>query len=167
MNIKKILGEIKKSKKYLEWSKGHKEYILSNVFVMLEDSENIGDIQFGFCDHKGEKITSFVFDKEVKDMFEDDIFKKPESKVSKIEIEEVKIEIEEALKIANQSNEKYYPSEFATKKMLILQNIEGVIWNTTFITKSFNMINFKIDAKEGKLLKHEKKSLLQLGSNLN
>ena len=167
MNLKNILNKIKESKEYVGWFKEHKEYFLSNVFIMLEDSENIGDIQFGFCNDTGEKITSFIFNEKIKDKFEDDIFKKPGSKVSKIEIEEAKIEIEDALKIANKSNKEYYPTEFATKKMLILQNIEDMIWNITFITKSFNMINFKIDAKEGKLLKHEKKSLLQLGSNVN
>ena len=167
MDVKKVLNQVKESKEYGKWVKTHKDYFLSNVFIMLEGNEEIGDVQFGFCDKKGDKITSFIFNKEFKEKFEDDLFKRPEAKVSKVNIEDVKVEVLDALEIANKSNEKYYPTEFATKKILILQNIDGIQWNITFITKTFNMINFKIDAIKGLLLTHEKKSLLQLGSNLN
>ena len=157
-NAHRILIE---SKEYKDWKNKNKDYFLVNAFVILENGENIIDVQFGFTNEKGEKITSFIICNGVKEVFDDELFKRPKDKVEELVLDDVNVKIKGALEIANKANEEKYPSEVANKKILILDR-NG--WNVTFITDTFSMINFKIDFAGG-LISSEKKSLLSLGSN--
>ena len=166
MNVKTALKILDKDDGFNSWMKKHKNFYFANAFVMLQDTESIDSVQLGYCNKKGDKITSFIVSEDEVKMFTDEVFKRPESKVSAVDVEDIKVDIEDVLKKANGYREKNYPTDTSNKKVFILQDSDkGVIWNVTFITDSLNVLNFKIACKDGKLLEHNKTSLLQFRSN--
>ncbi len=166
MDVKTALEIVGKDKEFDSWKKKHKDFYFANAFVMLQGTESIDSVQLGYCNKKGDKITSFIVSESEVKMFTDEMFKRPETKVGAVNVDEIGIDIGQVLKKANGFREKMYPTDTANKKVFILQNSDkGMIWNVTFITDSLNVLNFKIACKDGKLLKHNKTSLLQFRSN--
>ena len=166
MKVKDAFKILEKDKKFKCWQKKNVDFFLTNVFIMIQGSDEINKIQIGYCNKKGDKITSFIVDKDSIVQFSDKIFKEPTSKVEMIDINNVKISVNVALRNANKAQEKYYPAAVSTKKILLLQNQGNrEIWNITFVTNSLEILHFNIDCKDGRLLMHEKTSLLQFRSN--
>ncbi len=52
------------------------------------------------------------------------------------------------------------PEEEITKKIIILQQKESPLWNITYITKSLNILNLKVDAISGKLLEQKTENIM-------
>ena len=166
MKVKDALKRLEKDKIFKIWKEKNKDFFLINAFIMIQGSDDIDNIQIGYCNKKEKKITSFIVDENNIEQFSDDIFKEPGSKVHKIDVKNIKIDVVEALKRANNAQEKYYSAVICNKKILLLQNQgKGEIWNMTFITNSLEVLHFNIDSKNGELLMHEKSSLLQFRSN--
>jgi len=83
--------------------------------------------------------------------------------IPELEIEEVKIEFSEAIKSA--LKEALPETEFS-KIIAILQNIDGKnVWNFTLMNKSFHILNVRIDAESGNLIKKEPINLVQFDSD--
>lgn len=166
MKVKDALKRLEKDKIFKDWKKKNVDFFLANAFIMIEGSDKIDKIQIGYCNKKEDKITSFIVNENNINQFSDNIFKKPDAHVIKINIKNVNIDVENALERANKLQKKYYPVTVSTKKILLLQNKrEREIWNITFITNSLEILHFNIDSKSGELLMHEKNSLLQFRSN--
>jgi len=166
MKVKDALKKLEKDKKFKDWQKKNGDFFLTNAFIMLQGNDEINKIQIGYCNKKGDKITSFIVEKNNIEQFSDKIFKEPNAKVSKIDIKNVNVDVIEALVVANKAQEKYYPTVICNKKILLLQNQDkGELWNITFITNSLEVSHFNIGCKNGELLMHEKSSLLQFRSN--
>ncbi|MCK5107641.1 MAG: hypothetical protein KAQ83_02860 [Nanoarchaeota archaeon] len=158
MEFKKALDKLVKGPVFSDWYNDNKEFFLANLFV--DESE----LQFGYCRKEDSKIVSFIVKEDNIEKFEDEVFKRPEAKTIKLNIECVDVGIDRAMGLVEAEKEKSYAIEDVTKKIIILHNSDkGPIWNITLITKSFNMINIKIDAKKGNILSSGKRSLLQLG----
>ncbi|MDD5086981.1 MAG: hypothetical protein PHV16_04475, partial [Candidatus Nanoarchaeia archaeon] len=137
-------------------NKKNKKSKLAYAFTMDEDA----NWQFGYYNNETDMISTFIVDKCISLNESQEIFKKPGDKVKCINLEEVKINFEKALEKAEQTRKKYYPNETVNKKIAILQNIkQGQLWNITFVTHSFKTINIKINALNGKLIRHEVVSL--------
>ena len=165
MEVKKALQLLENNSEFKSWKSKHKSYFIINVFVMLEPQQKIESIQIGYSTKNGKKITSFIVSKDNIELFTDEVYKRPEKKLNKLNMEKVKTTISQAITQAEKQKQLIYPTEEVTKKIIILQNEKGEQWNITFVTKSFNMLNIKISATSGTLLEHKKTSLLQLGSN--
>ena len=166
MNVKDALKKLKKDNKFKDWQKKNKDFFLTNAFIMIQNGDDINKIQIGYFNKKEKKITSFIVDGDNIGQFSDEIFKEPDSKVNKIDVNKVKIDVVEALRIANKAQEEYYSAVVCNKKILLLQNQgKGELWNITFITNSLEILHFNIDCNNGELLMHEKRSLLQFRSN--
>jgi hypothetical protein len=166
MKFKDAFKLLEKDKKFKDWQKKNENFFLSNAFIMIKGSDKINKIQIGYCNKKEDKITSFIVEKNSIEQFSDKIFKEPNTQVSKIDIKNINIDVIEVLDEANKAQKKYYPAVLCNKKILLLQNQgNGELWNITFITNSLEILHFNIDCKKGKLLMHEKSSLLQFRSN--
>jgi hypothetical protein len=162
MEFKKALNKLIKTKEFKDWHNDNKDFFLTNAFV------KDGQMQIGYCRKEDNKIVSFIVHDKGIEKFEDEIFKRPDSKLREINIENVEIDVNKALKFAQENKEKFYPQEDINKEIIILHNSDnGEVWNITLISNSFNMLNFKINAKNGELISREKKSLLQLGKEIN
>lgn len=161
MKLKDVLEKLGKSKTFQEWQKSNKKCYLSHVFIMLGEKE---DCQVGYYNKEKDKITSFIIDEKIEVSQESDIFKKDRKIVEKLDIDKVKIDFEDAVKIANKFQRENYTKEIPIKKIIVLQNLEiGQVWNITYISNSFNTLNIKIDAKTGKIKNHEIVSLFSFG----
>ncbi|HLD42296.1 MAG TPA: hypothetical protein VJB06_04615, partial [archaeon] len=62
---------------------------------------------------------------------------------------------DKAIGICDAFRKKNYPSENSIKTIIVLQNLSiGQVWNLTYLTSAFSTLNIKIDASNGKILKH-------------
>ncbi len=161
MDLKPALKLLEESKDYKDWHKKNKNTSFSYAFRIPQEMPD--EWQLGFYDKKKDKITTFVVNGSAISMrAEEEIFKREETKISGIEIEKVNITFEGAIGKASEFQSKNYPKDKSVKTIAILQNISsyGNIWNITYITESFNTLNMKIDASNGRVLEHSLSSVL-------
>lgn len=118
------------------------------------------DWQYDFYDKKSKKITSFKLDNEIRVVDEESkVFQKEDVELEKLDLEDIKVDLAEALlKVEKIRKEK--TSEGINKKIIILQCIEVPLWNISFLTSGFNILNVKINAVDGKIISEKFESLL-------
>ena len=161
MELKSILNRLKKSKDFRMWEKNNVNAFFSYAFKILKE-ENFAGWRIGFYNKDNSKITTFSVNKdEIQINQEDDVFKKPDMSVNKINMEKLKLPFEKILHKAEAFKGKNYPKELEEKIIVILQNLDnlGDIWNITYITKAFNTLNIKVNAENGKILQHKLSSI--------
>ena len=161
MELKSILNKLKKSKDFRMWEKNNANTFFSYAFKILKE-ENFDGWQIGFYNKDNDKITTFSVNKDkIQINQEDDVFKKPDISVNKINMEKLKLPFEKIFQKAEAFKGKNYPKETEEKIIVILQNLDsfGNIWNITYITKSFNTLNIKVNAENGEILQHKLSSI--------
>ena len=107
------LKELKESSLFREWQNQHQSSFLSHFFSQINNVlEGKSGWEIGFYIPEHNKITVFLESKEnfqIKP--EDDVFKKDESKVEELSLDEIKINYEEASKTFNENVNKLFPNE--------------------------------------------------------
>ena len=164
MELKQALKILEESKEFKEWSKNNKGSFLSYAFKM-DEANTEGQWQLGFYHKETDKVAPFIIGKNnVELQEEEEIFKKPETKVEPIDIKKVKLSFKEIMKKAEEFQKKHYSAELVDKTISILQNIEeySTIWNITCVTRSFRTLNMKISPENGKIESHDISSLMDL-----
>ncbi len=126
----------------------------------MSDMEKLEDAvwQIDFYDENSDKITSYMMDKEIKVNENSEAFKKPETKVEELNIKEVKTSFDEAYKKSKKIIES--KAEEPEKVIVLLQKQKIPVWNISFITKKFNILNVRINASNGRLMEEKLISLL-------
>ena len=77
-------------------------------------------------------------------------------------IEELKLDkLKISLKDALSKIEKKYPKDAPNKVIIILQFVKVPVWNISFLTSSFNLLNVNIDAEKGNIIKESIKPLFE------
>lgn len=143
---------------FKRWDNEHPQNFLSHFFVALNyNFVPKVDWEIGLFDPVDNKITVFV---PLEDGFEikpaDDVFKKKESKVEKLLLDDIKITFETALNTFKENLPEFFPNEQLGDGFVILQTFqEKTIWNFTFVTKSLKFVNLKIDAVDGGVAEHQ------------
>jgi len=162
MKIKELLKGLDTSKDFQAWRKKNPASFLAHVFKMIDEA-NKDDWQVGFY-NPDDTITTFIVTKDdVKALPEAEIFKKPDAKIMQLDMDDIKIEMGDAIEKARNLQKKEYPKELPTKEIIILQKLDiGQLYNITLVTQSFNTLNIKVDAKTGKVIKHKLISLVDL-----
>lgn len=153
MEITDILDRLEKNKEFKEWKEKNKTSFLVHVFKLLDDA-NKDDWQVGYY-NKDDTITTFIITPDdIKIAETENIFKKPEAKIRKLEKDKIKIDITQALQTAEKIQATEYKQEIPFKIITILQKLDiGQVYNVTYITQSFKALNLKIDSSSGKVLK--------------
>jgi len=161
MEIKDVLKRLEGSSEFKEWKKKNKDSFLAHVFKMLDEA-NKNDWQIGYY-NKDDTITTFILTPRGINIAEtENIFKRPEAKVKRLEKEKIKIDITKALEKAEKIQTKEYKQEMPFKIITILQRLDiGQVYNITYITQSFKVLNFKIDSSSGKVLKKSLKPIME------
>ncbi len=121
--------------------------------------------QFGYFDDETENITTYVMKPEgIIAQKPDETMKEPESVIHSLDMEGVTIFEVEAHKIAMGVVTIEYNAIPVSVQIYLLQNDAelGPIWNITFITNTYEVVNVKIDVREGVVLRHKKHSLLDM-----
>lgn len=160
MEIISLLDKLEQDGSFKEWKKENQFSYLAHVFKLLDDA-NVDDWQIGYY-NKDDTITTFIITPgEIKKAETENIFKKPDAKIRKLDKEKIKIDITEALQTAEKIQTKEYKSETPFKIITILQNLDlGQVYNITYVTQTFNVLNFKIDSSTGKVLAKSLKSVM-------
>ena len=165
MELKPALKNLENDKSFRSWRKSNKNDYLSYAFKILMEGKD-EDWQFGFYSKKKNTITTFVIEgNKICIRKDEEIFKREEDEVEEININDVKLNLNEIMKITQDYEKKNYPREKNLKIIAILQKIEklGTIWNITFITESFNTLNIKVDSSDGKILEHRLEQIISFG----
>jgi len=160
MQLKLVIKKLEASSMFKKFKEKHPDFYLVHAFMMVE--KGLSEWQIGYYSKKKDKIVVFDVGKEIQQNPESDVFKKGGS-VKKVELDKVKMSFDDALELADKHIKKKYSAESVTKKIFILQKVDNLMWNVTFVTQAFNLINLKIDAATGKMFHDERTSILKLG----
>ncbi len=161
MEIKKIVEKLEGTSEFKEWHKENKKSYLAHLYKIVDDATK-GIWQIGYY-NENNTITTFVIEEDdIKIIPEQEIFQKIKKKVWELDLKDVKLDIAKALDIAKKFQKKDYPMNEALKIMVVLQNVaDNTIYNISYMTKSFNTLNMKIDSSDGKVLSHELIPMMQ------
>lgn len=149
----------KEYKRLLQSEVFNKKGFFCSAFIMSEYKELKNSVwQLDFFDSKENRITSYLMEKEIKIADKLEVFKEESTSIEKLDLPEIKISLDKSLEIANKTLEK--TKETPTKTIIILQQLSKPLWNISFVTTSFNLVNTKINAINGSILEHTSSSLL-------
>jgi hypothetical protein len=153
MEILNLIKRLEESPEFKDWIEKNKGSFLAHIFKMLDDA-NQDDWQVGYY-NKDDTITTFILTpNEIKVAQTENIFKKPDAKIEKLQKEKIKVDITLALQTAEKIQATEYKNEIPYKIITILQKLDmGQVYNITYITQSFKVLNFRIDSSSGKVLK--------------
>ncbi len=161
MSVIDVVKRLEKSKEFSSWRKIHHEAYLAHAFRML-DKPNESIWQIGYFNPASNLISVFVVDKDITKNEDAEVFKEQEKLVNTLDLKDMKINEDAALKKAEAVLNEKYKGMSVYKTFMILQNIEefGTVWNITFITQQFKTVNVKIDAKSGECKQDKMVSLI-------
>jgi hypothetical protein len=145
--IKKFLKEIKQSKEFIDWKEKNKDAYLASIFYST-------DLQGDFYSPENDNLTSFTITNKV-NLQEAEIFRKEKKQIKELKLDEVKIDLEKVKEIVSG-----ILKEETTKEIIILQNLNVPLWNITYITKSMNIFNIKINAISGEVIENKTENIL-------
>lgn len=158
------INKLKESDVYQEWRKGHKESYLVHAFTMAEGKQDKQkrEWQVGFYIKEHDKIATFFVGNEIKISPESEIFKEDKTIVRELDINNVRVDADKAVDEALEYQKSVYPNEKPTRTIVILQNLDKVVYNITFITVVFNTLNIRVSAEDGKIVSHKLNSLMDM-----
>src|SRR3989338_6559178 len=114
-NLQKTLEHVQDSPTFKAWLADHPAAYLSSFFKIIE-GQDVDWWQLDFYYPKGDTITSFVVDDQVKLATKDSaVFKKPEDAVQALDLATVLIDVQKALAAAHQIQKTKYHSEKTSK----------------------------------------------------
>ncbi|MEM3126943.1 MAG: hypothetical protein QW331_02655 [Candidatus Woesearchaeota archaeon] len=157
MDFKQTYKRLLDSNEFKKWKKENKNSYLASFSTIFDSFSNKTEFwTIAFYDPKEDSMTNFVMKEEVSIEKFNEIAKKPNTKVTELKIEKVKIDFETAIEKIKETKKEYYKNQMLTKAFVVLQNIdEKFLWNISFLTGSFQLINFRIDATNNELISHE------------
>lgn len=158
MDLHETLAKLTRHPVFKEWQEKNKTYFLAHAFVMLDEA-NKNCMQIGFYNPDKQRMVSFFVTDAVQKTDEQEVLRS-EGEIKQLKPEEVKLTVEEAIKIAEKCFKEY--KEQAIKHFFIIQNTEGhTMFNITYFTQTLKTVNIKIDAGSGKIIKHSAQTLAQ------
>ncbi len=154
MDLHKLLEKVVNSKEY------DSSYYLTHFFVMFDKNlKQEGDWQIGFYSEEKDVVKAISVGDESGEIIskESEALKENGKKIKKLELGDVKIDIDDAINKVVQCLRNNYLTEVPIKSFVVLQildEFEFPIWNFTFVTNSFKTLNIKINAVDGKIVHH-------------
>lgn len=164
MGVGEILAKLEKTKEFLDWRRHDRLSYLAHIFIMLDENSE-RSLQIGYYNKDSDNMVVFI---ERKKGFEKSqemgIFKKPEAVIDELDPKKVRIDFSEADAISKELKEKEYHNELLQREIQILQMLEGrPVYNMTYITASFKILNIKVNAEDRTVESHMLKPIMDLG----
>ncbi len=148
-----VIRETESSEEFKNWKKENPDAHLASAFAMFSDGEERNWL-ISYYNCKKDTITTFSGESSN----EEEAFKK-EGDIPELKLEDVKLGEEGALKEARKVLSEEY-GEKPQKVVMVLQNLEGkVLWNITFITAAFKVVNARVSASTGTVISRNAASL--------
>ena len=161
MDIKPALEKLEANRDFKKWQHKSKGTYFSYAFKIPQEMKE-DEWQFGFYNPKNDKITTFAIAGGIVNVrHEEDVFKREETKINKVDVDKIKLPFDTIMQKANEFQQSNFPKDRSIKTIAILQNLPelGNIWNLTYVTEAFNTLNIKIDALNGQVLEHNLTSI--------
>lgn len=158
--LKEFLKKVEDSKEFKNWRIDHEKAYFCSAFL-LGPELNQDNWQIDFYNQYNDKITSFIDVSGAINFKEENIFKKPEDKVEELDLDKIKIDLDKALNKFEKVKKKKYPKENPTQKIVILQKLDFITWNITYINTSLNILNIKINAVNGRIIEESLTSVMK------
>lgn len=163
MDFIHVINTIENSKEFKDFIKKDSHYYLVHVFTTT-DAEQFDDgiWQIGYYSKDTDKIVVFENNNDAISMHPPEEALKKEEYIQKLDLHKLKIPKSEAIKKCQDTLKEHYPRELYSKAICLLQNLPefGNVWNITIVTLAMSVINIKIDAITGKVVKHDKQNLM-------
>ncbi len=155
---------LESSKEFKGFKSKNKDAFLTHVFYMLDEA-NRNCVQIGYYNPKKDKITTFIMEGDcITKTPEAEVFKEQETVIKPLDMSKAKIEMSEAVEIAEKLQRDKYPADQPIKKIAILQHLPiGQVWNITFVTATFKTLNIKIDSQSKKVVSDRLISIAEFG----
>ncbi len=152
MKLKEEVEKLETTREFKEWrSKNKKDFLVSLFFI----SDKPNEIQIDYYNEEKGTITSFsVSEEKIRVIEGEEVLSSPESKIKPLNLENV-VELQEALEKATSFQRQEYEKEKPYKTIMILQNTGVIIWNITFITHTFKILNIKLNALTKEIISHK------------
>ncbi|MFC1741414.1 hypothetical protein ACFL3V_02675 [Nanoarchaeota archaeon] len=166
MEVIALVGKLRESAKFKEWHSANSSAKFVHIFLMVEPGKDtLYDI--GFFDYEKSLMTSFVVDaglKSIEVSESKEVFSEDPQKIKPIDESRVKVHFDDAIKTAAELQASKYKAHTPMKEVVILQNLEvGQVWNITYVTNSFQTLNIKVDAENGKVLDDKLHQIFSMG----
>ncbi len=172
--VSQLIESVEKSSEFSGWRKTNGSAYLSSLFVMAKDiallegnGGNANEWLLSYYDRDDDTFTTFSSlggQRAAKEQ----AFKKGKT-LPELKAGAVKVEIQDSIRAAEEVRSKKYRGEGASSIIAILQPLSAEeifggagkpekiagpipVWNLTYITTSYNIINIKVDAETGKVL---------------
>ena len=158
MIIEELYAVLESSPKF------NKNGYLSHIFATANSElELSGCWEFGFYNSKEDVVETYAvdIDKGVLERKEGKAFKRESDKVHELDLSKVKVDFMDALREASKFQKEKYIGQSPVRAIVVLQDLgKGPVWNVTFITAAFNVLNIKIDAGSSQIKFHELTNLM-------
>jgi hypothetical protein len=171
MKLGNLLAKLEKSPAYKDFKndKESKDAFFCAAFLIMNFKQKIFENSLDFRNNKNIftfKIPEAEDKKEITMQKEELIAsRKPLEKINKEELKKLKTDAEDLKEIIQNELDKNKIQTKLDEAIAVLQSLDGkLIWNLTCICAGFTILSLHIDALDGKVLKFEKKNLLDFVS---
>ena len=124
MGLKSALKKLGESIEFKDWSKKNPDNFLSYALKIIEEKKE-SPWQLGYYHKSTDKLETFVVNENtIEVQKEEEIFKKPDTKIRPIDMQKIKLPFKKILKNIDKFQKDKYPKELISKTIAILQNLE-------------------------------------------
>lgn len=147
---------------YQSFTKKYDDYYLAHGFIQLTGHYEEKDAwQIGFYSLKQDNLAVFITDPLKQLPFEESF--KESGIIEPLLDPSTLIDLEKATGIVRHLMGDKYSKEVVSSFIVILQVLKGeCLYNITAVTQSLSMIIIKIDARDGNIIEHNQRSLMDL-----
>ena len=163
MRIADVLGKVEKSKDFRKLKKENPEFYLAHAFTMIDENEKKGAWELGFYSPERDRLAVFETEPKVRLKSEDEVFKQ-EGIVKPLDVKKIKVSFQKAMELCDELLKSKYSAQTVTKRIVIIQSLERPMYNVTLVTRSFSILNIKIDCQTGEVISDNLQSLMKLGT---
>ena len=136
MEFTEVLAKIEENPSFQEWKKNNPTFFLAHGFKMDDVKW-----QVGFSD--GEKVVSIVLEPfEIMESAE--AVKRDDTTIPELKPENV-LPLDKAIETFQKMIKEKYSAETVFKTIIILQNLDGTVYNMTAMTQAMKTLNAKIN----------------------
>lgn len=166
MTLSNLLSKLEKSQAYKDFEKENPGAFLCAAFLIMNIKQNGFENSLDFRDDKNIYTFKIPLDGDVT-MQKEEIMpsRKPLEKIDEKELKKLKVDVEDIQSLVEKELEKNKITSKLDEIIAVLQIFDGKLaWNLTCICEGFTIISMQINAISGKILKFEKKNLLDFVS---
>jgi hypothetical protein len=147
---------------FQDWRKQHPSAFLSHFFAALQPNLELKDAwELGYFDPQNEKMTVFVANNGFEIKPEDSVFSKDKPQVEELDLSKLHLDFQQAKNVYSENKQLFSTQQLGGGFVVLQVLAQQPVWNFTFISKSLQFCNLKIDAITGKLISHEIVNVVQ------